>query len=81
MFYAYEKLNSQYRIGVAFSKDLVKWKRHDNFLAFENSKKNKIIFDSEMQTYPSIFQYKNNIYMLYNGNNYGKNGVGLAQLI
>jgi hypothetical protein len=33
-----------------------------------------------MILYPYIFQYKNKTYMVYNGNDYGKNGIGLAVL-
>lgn len=44
----------------------------------EKIRKNR--FDSEAQCYPQVFDYENNRYMLYNGNNYGKTGFGLAIL-
>tara|TARA_B100001964_G_C14196150_1_gene583462 strand:+ start:832 stop:1560 length:729 start_codon:yes stop_codon:yes gene_type:complete len=80
MFYAYEKFNSKYKIGIALSDDLINWRRKDNLSDFISAKNSKINFDNEMQTYPSVFKYKKKIYMLYNGNNYGKNGIGMAVL-
>ena len=35
-------------------------------------------WDSEAVTYPYVFMHKNKQYMLYNGNNFGKTGFGLA---
>ena len=80
MFYAYEKFNSNYKIGVAISTNLKTWKRNDQLISFKKSIKNNF-FDNKMQSYPSLFKYKNDIYMLYNGNDYGKKGVGLAKLL
>ena len=37
-------------------------------------------WDSEMVCYPFVFEHKNEIYMLYNGNNHGIDGFGLAKL-
>ena len=33
-----------------------------------------------MQAYPHVFKHKKNLYMLYNGNGYGKTGIALAKL-
>ena len=33
-----------------------------------------------MQEYGSIVKHDNNLYMFYNGNNYGEDGIGLARL-
>ena len=38
-------------------------------------------WDSEMICYPYVFDHKGKRYMLYNGNDYGKKGFGLAILI
>lgn len=38
-------------------------------------------WDSEMIEYPYVFRHKTNKYMLYNGNDFGKTGFGLAQLV
>ena len=37
-------------------------------------------WDSEMIEYPHVFDHKGKRHMLYNGNNYGKTGFGLAVL-
>jgi len=66
-----------YRIYHAESKDGIHWKRERASIYFtgENSQ-----WDSEMQCYPYVFNHKKNGYMLYNGNGYGKSGIGLAKL-
>ena len=33
-----------------------------------------------MISYPSIIKYEDNVYMFYNGNNYGYDGFGYAVL-
>ena len=35
-------------------------------------------WDSEMIEYPCVFNHNNIKFMLYNGNNYGENGIGYA---
>ena len=35
-------------------------------------------WDSEMTCYPYVININGNVYMLYNGNGYGKTGIGLA---
>jgi hypothetical protein len=37
-------------------------------------------WESEMQAYPSTVMYRDKVYLLYNGNNYGEHGFGYAQL-
>ena len=34
-----------------------------------------------MQAYPNVFEINKNIFMLYNGNEFGKTGVFLARMI
>jgi hypothetical protein len=34
-----------------------------------------------MHHYPHVFELNNKLYMLYNGNEFGKYGLGLAELI
>ncbi|MEQ8414714.1 MAG: hypothetical protein RIF36_27425 [Imperialibacter sp.] len=67
-----------YRIGYAYSHDLVNWIRDDSTGGIEKSESG---WDSEMMCYPHIFTVEDEIYMLYNGNEFGKYGFGLAQLI
>lgn len=66
-----------YRIGYAFSDDLVSWTRDDDNVGIAVSDDG---WDSDMMCYPHVFQYKNKVYMLYNGNEFGRFGFGLAVL-
>ncbi len=66
-----------YRIGYAESKDGIVWERNDSFAGINISKDG---FDSEMICYPFVFRHGQNLYMLYNGNGYGRSGFGIAIL-
>jgi hypothetical protein len=68
----------KYRIGYAHSIDGQKWE-----LALGDAGINVSLdgWDSEMIEYPFVFDHKDQRYMLYNGNGYGKTGFGLAVLI
>lgn len=66
---------STYRIGFASSKDGLKWDRDDSSSGIDVSDGG---WDSEMICYPFVFDHKGERYMLYNGNDYGKTGFGLA---
>ena len=65
-----------YRIGYAHSNDGLTWDRKP-YSGIDVSKNG---WDSEMVCYPFVFEHKKNKYMLYNGNQYGKDGFGLAKL-
>jgi len=78
MWFSYRGNKDKYKIGYAISKDLINW---DSFYNQDNT----IIvsdkgWDSEMVCYPCVFEFNNTLYMLYNGNGYGKTGIGLAVL-
>lgn len=79
MWYSYRAgiKNKTYRIGYAESKDGMDWVRMDEKMQFDVSLEG---WDSEMICYSYIFRYKEKLYMLYNGNGYGKTGIGLAVL-
>jgi len=66
-----------YRIGYAYSYDLLKWTRDDENVGIGYSEEG---WDSSMLHYPHIFQLDGRLYMLYNGNDFGKYGFGLAVL-
>lgn len=72
-----QKAIDTYRIGYAESKDGLHWIRKDNEAGIGVSLEG---WDSEMICYPFVFDHKGNRYMLYNGNGYGKTGIGLAIL-
>jgi len=69
--------NKGYRIGYAYSFDLENWTRDDEQGGISLSETG---WDSEMMCYPNIFEIDGDIYLLYNGNKFGKNGFGLAKL-
>jgi len=73
----YRNKERGYRIGYAYSKDLLKWYRDDSKVGIDISLEG---WDSEMISYPHIFELNNKIYMLYLGNDVGRNGFGLAKL-
>lgn len=78
MWFSYRGNNLQgYRIGYAESNNGKDWQ-----LDLENSGINvsRQGWDSEMIEYPYVFDHKDQRYMLYNGNDYGKSGFGLARL-
>ena len=66
-----------YRLGYARSYDLKSWERADKELNFECSLEG---WDNEMLCYPNVFVMNQKIYMLYNGNQFGKTGFGVAEL-
>ena len=66
-----------YRIGYAESGDGVQWTRKDALAGIDVSESG---WDAEMIEYPFVFDVAGRRYMLYNGNGYGRTGIGLAVL-
>jgi len=66
-----------YRIGYAYSTDLVEWVREDGAAGIDVSERG---WDSEMQCYPHMFRMDETVYILFNGNEFGRRGFGLAVL-
>ena len=77
MWYSFEKKSKGYKIGYAESKNGIRWTRKDDCISF--SKRLKKI-DNQMMEYSAIIQVHKKKFMLYNGNNYGKGGICLAEL-
>jgi hypothetical protein len=73
-----ENAHNSYRLGYAYSSDLINWQRDDTKCGINVSNQS---WDSEMMCYPNVFECDGDIYMLYNGNEFGKYGFGLAKLI
>ena len=73
----YRGKNNGYRIGYASSDDLVNWKRDDTKAGIEISAEG---WDSEMVSYPHVFELDGAVYMFYLGNQVGRFGFGLAKL-
>ena len=72
-----EQSAKAYRIGYACSRNLIDWERDDGKAGIDVSAEG---WDSQMQCYPYVFECDGQIYMLYNGNEFGRNGFGLAIL-
>jgi hypothetical protein len=68
---------ASYRIGYAESADGLTWERREAGLGLGPSETG---WDSGMVEYAHVFDHRGRRYMLYNGNDYGKTGVGLAVL-
>ena len=66
-----------YRIGYAYSDDLDTWTRDDANVGLDVSNGT---WDSDMLCYPHVFECDETIYMLYNGNEFGRYGFGIAEL-
>ena len=85
MFFSYRRaldfrtnVNRSYRIGYAYSQDLKSWTRNDALAGIDISAEG---WDSEMICYPHIFELNGKWIMLYNGNHFGREGFGYAELI
>lgn len=79
MWYSYRRGDgSKYRIGYSTSENGFKWTNHLNEVGLDSSDAG---WDSEMICYPFVFQHNQKIFMLYNGNQHGRTGFGLAELI
>jgi predicted GH43/DUF377 family glycosyl hydrolase len=66
-----------YKIGYATSTNLLDWERKDEEAGITYSADG---WDSTMHHYPHIFEFNENHYMTFNGNEFGKYGFGLALL-
>ena len=73
----YRNKEGGYRIGYAFSDDLLNWERDDAKAGLDVSPTG---WDSEMVCYPHVFELDGEIYMLYLGNQVGRYGFGMAIL-
>lgn len=78
MWFSYRSGSGEkYRIGYAHSSDGRIWELRLNEAGIDVSLGG---WDSDMIEYPFVFIHKNQWYMLYNGNDYGRTGFGLAVL-
>jgi sucrose-6-phosphate hydrolase SacC (GH32 family) len=66
-----------YRLGYAYSDDLRSWTRDDARAGIQPSETG---WDADMMCYPHVFRCEGTIYLLYNGNEFGRAGFGLAVL-
>jgi hypothetical protein len=66
---------SGYRIGHARSTDGQTWERGPAPIGLEPSRAG---WDSEAMAYPYVIAHKAKLFMFYNGNGFGRDGVGIA---
>lgn len=66
-----------YRLGYAYSDDLINWTRDEANTGIKYSDEG---WDSDMMCYPHIFKCDEKVYLLYNGNEFGRYGFGIAIL-
>jgi len=77
MFYGSGTKEHGYRLGYAESPDGVSWTRKDDELGIDVSRSG---WDSQMQAFPGIVIYAGRTFLFYNGNDYGREGFGYADL-
>ena len=68
--------SESYRIGYATSTDGIAWDRKDHRCKLDTSEAG---WDSEMVAYPSVIQLGDRVLMFYNGNGFGRSGIGYAE--
>lgn len=84
MFYSYRHSHDYktkeggYRIGYASSIDMINWNRCDEMAGMGVSESG---WDSEMVSYPHVFVLDGETYMLYQGNEMGRSGIGLVKMV
>ena len=66
-----------YRLGYARSTDLIDWSRLDGEAGIDVGTSG---WDVDMQCYPHMFTCDGSTYLLYNGNEFGRFGFGIAIL-
>jgi hypothetical protein len=64
-----------YRIGYAESADGLVWTRRDDLAGITVSESG---WDSQAQAYPAVVRHGDRWFMFYNGNAFGRDGIGLA---
>jgi hypothetical protein len=78
MFYSIRKKSvNAYRLGYAESNDGHIWQRMDNELNLDVSTEG---FDSDAIMYAAPIELNQELYLFYNGNEFGRAGVALAKL-
>jgi len=76
--YPVKRKNIGYRVGYAESTDLVEWDRKRDAAEMRVSEEG---WDSKAIDKMAVIIHQKKKYMFYNGNNFGYDGIGLAELI
>jgi hypothetical protein len=79
MFYSVRRRDVEsYRLGYAESDDGLHWQRKDEGIGLDVSESG---WDSEMICYSAVIPLHGRWYMFYNGNEFGRTGFGVAELV
>ena len=79
LFYSIRRRSiAAYRLGYAESTDGINWVRKDGEIGLDVSP-NK--FDSNAIMYSAVISVRDKTYCFYNGNNFGEEGFGVAELV
>lgn len=70
-----DQKQQSYRIGYAESDDGIHWTRRDDAAGIDVSASG---WDSEMIAYAYVYRHNGKKHMLYNGNGFGRSGIGYA---
>jgi hypothetical protein len=77
MFFSAGTAAHGYRLAYADSDDGIAWRRKDDEVGIDVSPSG---WDSQMQLAASVVIYRDIAYLFYNGNNFGEDGFGYAEL-
>ena len=78
MFYAAATRDRGFRLGYAESADGDQWTRKDDEVGIDVTPGS---WDSDMISYPNVLRVRDEVYLFYNGNDYGRHGFGYARLL
>lgn len=79
MFYSVRRRSfAAYRLGYATSRDGLEWQRRDGELGLDVSPGD---FDSAAIMYSAVFEAGGRTWCFYNGDDFGRRGFGLAELV
>lgn len=78
LFFCVRTLDMHYKMGCAKSENGISWRRCDEELGIYHAKEG---WDSSMVYFPSIIKAGNKYFIFYCGNDYGRDGLGYAELI
>jgi hypothetical protein len=74
-----ENIEQSYRIKCAVSENFLSWDRIDDYDLLPTG--NEKDWDGFMTCYPNVVEWEGEWYMFYNGNGFGKTGIGYAKWI
>jgi hypothetical protein len=66
-----------YRLGCVKSENLQDWEDEEISFAWPSNSEN---WDSDMMCYPHVFSWRSRNFIAYNGNHFGREGFGVAEI-